>query len=152
MLEPVLAGWLAAPVEHIGSTSVPGLPAKPIVDMMGGVRSLDEARAAAEPLAGLGYVFAEHRPDAWHFYRPSPDSPEAHTHHLHLTEVGSPLWTERLTFRNALRADPGLAARYRDLKLELASQQGGVVVYTHGKRALVVEVLAAGGITLQPRR
>lgn len=140
------------PIKHIGSTSVAGLPAKPIIDMMGGVDDLDEARAAVEPLAGLGYVFAEHRPDAWYFYRRSPDSPEAHTHHLHLTEVGSPLWTERLTFRNALRADPGLAARYRDLKLELASQQDDVVVYTHGKRAFVAEVLAAAGVPLQPRR
>jgi len=63
-LEPVLAAWLVVPIEHIGSTSVPGLPAKAIIDMMAGVGSLDEARPAEEPLTGLDYIYAEHRPDA----------------------------------------------------------------------------------------
>jgi GrpB-like predicted nucleotidyltransferase (UPF0157 family) len=57
-----------------------------------------------------------------------------------------------LTFRDALRADPGLAVRYRDLKMKLASQQDDVDVYTNGKRAFVADVLAAAGITLQPRQ
>lgn len=150
-LGPVLAAWLVAPVEHIGSTSVPGLAAKPIIDMMAGIGSLDDANAAMEPLVSLGYVHAEHRPDAVYFYRLSADSDQIQTHHLHLTEVGSPLWSERLAFRDALRADPNLAMRYNDLKIELASEHDDLRSYTDGKRVFITDVLAAAGITLQPR-
>src|SRR5262249_60564672 len=96
-LEEALAPWLESDIQHIGSTSVPGMPAKPIIDMLAGVRDLAEARSAEEPLADLGYVYRVHRPEAHLFVQD--------TKGVHLTRPGSDLWRERLAFRDALRAD-----------------------------------------------
>jgi GrpB-like predicted nucleotidyltransferase (UPF0157 family) len=152
LLEEALAPWLAGGVEHVGSTAVPGLAAKPILDLLAGVRDLDASRAAWAPLAGLGYVWTPHRPDeAHHFSKPSPRLAEA-THGLHLTEPGSAVWRERLAFRDALRADPALAREYATLKTRLARDHGGdLAAYTAGKRAIVERVLAGAGLSLRPR-
>ena len=61
LLDAVLAPWLVSPLEHVGSTSVPGLDAKPIIDMMAGVDDLPEARAAIAALSRVRFVHAEHR-------------------------------------------------------------------------------------------
>jgi GrpB-like predicted nucleotidyltransferase (UPF0157 family) len=147
LLEGVLAPWLEGGVHHIGATSVPGLAAKPIIDMLAGVHDLDEARAAFEPLRGLSYAYTPHRPGiAHHFSKPSPRLPDV-THGLHLTEPGSDLWNERFAFREALRADPALAAEYETLKLRLAREHADdVTAYTAGKRAFVARVLASAGL------
>jgi GrpB-like predicted nucleotidyltransferase (UPF0157 family) len=151
LLERTLALWLAGGVQHIGSTAVPGLAAKPLIDMMAGVRSLEESWSAYEPLRRAGYVCTPHRPhEAHHFSKPSA-SPEERTHNLHLTEVGSALWRERLAFRDALRADPGLAAEYAALKQHLADQCENGPTYAAGKRSFVARVLASAGITLAPK-
>jgi GrpB-like predicted nucleotidyltransferase (UPF0157 family) len=147
LLERVLAPWLEGCVHHIGATSVPGLAAKPVIDMMAGVRDLDEARAAFEPLRKHSYVYTPHRQGiAHHFSKPSARLPDR-THGLHLTEPGSDLWNERLAFRDALRADPALASEYERLKLRLAREQADdVTEYTAGKRAFVGRVLASAGL------
>jgi GrpB-like predicted nucleotidyltransferase (UPF0157 family) len=152
LLEPKLAPWLEGGIHHIGATSIPGLAAKPIIDMMAGVRDLSEARAAFGPLREQSYVYTPHRPGiAHHFSKPSARLSEA-THSLHLTEPGSDLWRERIAFRDALRADPALAAEYETLKLRLAQEhRGDVAAYTAGKRAFVVRVLASAGIQLGGR-
>ena len=147
LLEDVLAPWLKGGIHHIGSTAVPGLAAKPIVDMMAGVRDFEEARDSYEPLARHGYAHEPHRPGiAHHFAKRGSDGRT--THGLHLTEPGSDLWRERLVFRDALRADPELAAEYEALKLALARDQ--VEDYMGSKRPFVAEVLARFG--LQPGR
>ena len=147
LLEEVLAPWLEGGVHHVGSTAVPGLAAKPYVDMIAGVRDFDEARAAYGPLEAHGYVHTPHRPGiAHHFSKPSADLDEL-THGLHLTEPGSDLWRERLVFRDALRRDPELAAEYAMLKLRLAQQHPlDAGAYTEGKRAFVARVLADHGL------
>jgi GrpB-like predicted nucleotidyltransferase (UPF0157 family) len=147
LLERVLAPWLESGVEHVGSTAIPGIAAKPIVDMVAGVRDLDEARAAYEPLHAVGYVDEPHRAEiAHHFAKPALDL-DRRTLNLHLTEPGSSLWRERLAFRDALRADPSLAAEYETLKLRLARRHGDAVqAYTDGKRAFVHRVLVAAGV------
>jgi GrpB-like predicted nucleotidyltransferase (UPF0157 family) len=151
LLEPVLAKWLEDGIHHVGATSIPGLASKPIIDMMAGVRDLDEARAAFQPLGEHSYIYAPHRPGiAHHFAKPSLRLSEM-THGLHLTEPGSDLWLERLAFRDALRADPGLVAEYQALKLRLAGEHADDLAgYTAGKRAFVTRVLASAG--LQPGR
>ena len=103
VLEDVLAPWLSAGVHHIGSTSVPGLAAKPIIDMMAGVESLDAAWAAAPALGELGYVYRVHRPEAHAFHRDEE-------FHLHLTEPGSDLWRERLAFATRSAKTPAYDA------------------------------------------
>lgn len=149
VLEQVLAPWLDGGIHHIGSTSIPGLAAKPTLDMLAGVGDLDRARSAIGPLAGIDYVHAYHRPRALWFYRPPPNKPAEHTHHLHLTEPGSDLWRERLGFRDALRAHPELTEKYQALKLRLAAvHRDDGAAYTREKRAFVARVLAGVGVSL----
>ena len=150
VLERVLAPWLEGGIHHIGSTAIPEVSAKPIIDMMVGVRDLGEARAASDALAEHGYVDDPHRPGiAHHFTKPSVQQAEFG---LHLTEPESDLWRERLAFRDALRADPDLAAQYEALKLRLVHQhRADLAAYGAGKRPFIVGVLARAGIELGRR-
>ena len=138
-------------IHHVGSTAIPGIAAKPVIDIVAGVAGFEEARAAFEPLSQVLYVSDPHRPSiAHHFVKPSRRLLEM-THSLHLTEEGSDLWRERLAFRDALRGDSDLTAEYEALKFRLAHEHpGDLEAYTHGKRAFVARVLAHVG--LQPGR
>lgn len=109
-------------VEHIGSTAVPGLKAKPVIDLLGGVRSINDAERLALPLCQAGYTtsaaFNASLSDRKWFMRWA----DGHrTHHLHLVVHGGPVWHDRLAFRNALRSRPELAAAYVALKTRLAT-------------------------------
>jgi GrpB-like predicted nucleotidyltransferase (UPF0157 family) len=149
-LTELLGPWLATPVEHIGSTSLPGLAAKPILDMMAGVHDLHSARNAIPVLASHGYTHAQHRPATlWYHKARTESEPE---HGLHLTEPGSSLWRERLAFRDALRTDPLLAGQYQELKQRLAAHTGDFAAYTAGKREFIVLVLARAGVRAEQWR
>ena len=150
VLERVLARWLVGGIHHVGSTSVPGLAAKPIIDMIAGVQDLEEARKAFDVLRGIDYHYSEHRREAHSFHKPICGYWWEETHHLHLTEPGSDLWRERLAFRDALRADPGLAKEYAEWKRRHAVPGREPNSYTADKRPFVARVLAAGGIDLKP--
>ena len=103
-------------IEHIGSTSVPGLAAKPIIDLVIVVEPGD-VDAAIERLSVIGYV---HRGNLGVEGREAFDAPEGvHSHHLYVSPVESEE-LRTLTFRDRLRADPELAASYERLKRELA--------------------------------
>lgn len=148
-LESVLQPWLTGGIHHIGSTAVPGLAAKPIIDMIAGIRDLEEGRGAFGPMENAGYVYVKHRPEA-HLFGRAPL--ERRTYGIHLTEVGSDLWLERLAFRDALRGDAGRVGEYARLKQELATAHpDDIKAYTDGKRAFVAQVLADRGIALKPR-
>lgn len=141
LLQETLAPWLAGPVEHIGSTAVPGLPAKPIVDIMAPVRSLAGSTAAIAAASTLDYLYHPYKPEQMHWFcKPSP----AHrTHHLHLVPLGSALWHHRLAFRDALRGNAELTARYAALKRQLALQyRHDREGYTEAKGPFIAEVLA----------
>ena len=152
VLQRVLAPWLDGGIHHIGSTAIPGLAAKPIIDMMAGVRHLADAQAAFEPLSRLSYRYTPHRASiAHHFSKPSTAGDEV-THGLHLTEPGSDLWRERLAFRDALLHDPVLAEEYELIKRRLAQEHPrDVGAYTAGKREFVEGVLAAAGVSFGRR-
>lgn len=115
-----LQPWLSGPIEHIGSTAVPGLLAKPVIDIMAAVDSLDASRPVIAVLVGLGWTYFPYRAEVMHWF--CKPSPAFRTHHLHLVPFGSPLWTERLAFRDYLRRDPIVAAEYAQLKRELAER------------------------------
>ncbi len=148
-LRSVLAPWLDGGVHHVGSTAIPGLPAKPILDMLAGVRDLEAAHDAIPVLGSLGYTHAEHRAhEALWFYKQPGDDYLQRTHQLHLTVVGSDLWRERLAFRDAIRADSSLRLEYQALKEALAGDANGIKEYTKAKRGFVARVLRARGIEL----
>lgn len=141
LLQPLLAPWLAGPIEHIGSTAVPGLAAKPVLDILAPVHSLAGSTGAIAAAAGLDYVYHPYRAEAMHWFcKPSP----AHrTHHLHLVPWGSALWRDRLAFRDALRHSPALAAEYQALKQRLAAQfADDREAYTDAKGPFIAAVLA----------
>jgi len=122
---------------------VPGLIAKPVIDIMAPVESLDASRAGIPAVAEIGYVYFPYRADVMHWF--CKPSPAFRTHHLHLVPMASRLWIERLTFRDVLRHNPATAADYASLKQRLAKQyrfdrEG----YTNAKTSFVRSVVALG--------
>ena len=117
-------GGIARRIEHNGSTAVPGLAAKPIIDIQISVERLRPLTAYAPALEALGYVHLSHADDAFapFFFRPAA---WPHTHHVHVVEAGGAEEARTLAFRDALRAHPALAREYAALKHELAARFGG---------------------------
>jgi GrpB-like predicted nucleotidyltransferase (UPF0157 family) len=137
----VLGPYLAGPIEHVGSTAVPGLRAKPIIDIMAGVASLDASRGAIEALVALGYLYWPYKADVIHWF--CKPSEQHRTHHLHLVPFESALWRERLAFRDRLREDPAARAEYTALKDTLAARfRDDREAYTEAKGDLVRRIVA----------
>jgi GrpB-like predicted nucleotidyltransferase (UPF0157 family) len=130
-------------VEHIGSTAVPGLQAKPIIDILGGVASMTVADALTEPLCRFGYTTSAELNATLSDRRWFMRWADGHrTHHLHLVVHRSAAWNQRLGFRDALRSDPELAALYGRLKDELAAKHtDNREAYTDAKTAFVLSVV-----------
>ncbi|MBA3412168.1 MAG: GrpB family protein [Actinobacteria bacterium] len=147
LLGRALSAWIEGGIHHVGSTAVPGLAAKPIVDVMVGVHDLAEARGSFGLLAELDYCHAPYRAWMHWFCKPSPGR---RTHHLHLIEPGHPEFAARLAFRDHLRAHPDVAADYSALKKTLAAEhREDREAYTEGKsdfiRAALVGAKASNG-------
>jgi GrpB-like predicted nucleotidyltransferase (UPF0157 family) len=121
-LETALAGEDVQAIEHFGSTAVPGLPAKPIIDILIGTGSLEAARRLwPTRLDALGYAFWADNPkaDRLFFVKGLLPHGERRTHHVHVGAPGGDLWRQ-LAFRDFLAAHPEEAARYAALKQALA--------------------------------
>lgn len=143
-LEEAVGEWVRGGIHHVGSTAVPGLEAKPIIDILAGVGDLEAARAYFEPLADLGYLYAPYLPEEMHWF--CKPHPAQRTHHLHLVPFGSRRYCEELAFRDRLRADPRIAGRYAALKRELAElHPEDREAYTEGKSAFVRETVDLPG-------
>lgn len=126
-LEELIGEWVVGGIEHIGSTSVVGLSAKPVIDVMVGVESLAASGPAKQRLVEHGYQWADYKTEVMHWL--CKPSFAFRTHHLHLVPHGSPLWNERLAFRDLLRSDADVRRRYEALKLDLAQR------YEHDREA-----------------
>ncbi len=120
LLRRQLAPWLVGPIEHIGSTAVPGLAAKPVIDIMAGVQALETSRPAIAAATALGYCYWPYQADVEHWF--CKPSSAFRTHHLHLIPVGTPQWLRPIAFRNYLRANPPVAHEYAALKQRLAQE------------------------------
>jgi len=130
-------------IEHIGSTAVPGLAAKPIIDLMVGVRSLVDGQRAISPLAALGYVYWAEDPrlDRMFLVKGMPPYGTQRTHHVHIVEAYGEFW-ERLLFRDYLRTHPDEAQRYAALKRKLAGRFcNDRERYTEGKSEYIEAVM-----------
>lgn len=142
-LRRILPPSLLLRVEHFGSTSVPGLAAKPIIDILVSVSSLEDARRDAVPaLEELGYSYWAANPDITHMFLVKglpPNGPR--THHIHMVTKDHPLW-ERLLFSEYLRRHPDEAGHYAALKQTLMTQfPDDREAYTQGKTEFVAEVM-----------
>jgi GrpB-like predicted nucleotidyltransferase (UPF0157 family) len=148
----LLRPWLTGPVEHIGSTAVPGLSAKPVIDMLAPVRSLHEAHTALPVLAEAGWLYWPEDPCGHYRLWLLRPRPEARTHHLQVVEAEHPHAKALLAFRNALRADAELRHEYASLKQRLAEQHpDSRNAYTNAKWAFIQQVLQQAGIRPPPR-
>lgn len=130
---------LTVEIEHMGSTSVPELPAKPILDILVGYPTGANVPAYVQTLVDAGY---EHRgeqgiPGRQFFRKGNPRS-----HHVHMAVIGGSFWREHLAFRDALRSQPATRAAYAALKMDLASQfPADREAYIEGKTTFVQEVV-----------
>jgi len=144
LLQALLAPWLAGPIEHVGSTAIPGMPAKPIIDIMAAVENLEVSRPAFNALAEAGYVHFPYRPNIMHWF--CKPSAAFRTHHLHLVPFCSKRWLECLLFRDAIRGDHALAAEYAAVKTRLARKfKLDREAYTDGKAPFIERVLRREG-------
>ena len=141
LLQKVLTPWLVGAIEHIGSTAVPTLAAKPTIKIMTPVQTLVVSRAAIKAVCAAGYVYYPYKADVMHWF--CKPSPERRTHHLHRVPIGSPLWQQRLAFRNALRTSAALVAEYAALKRQLAEKfRDDRDAYTEAKTPFIQRVLS----------
>ena len=139
-LEEVLGADITGGIHHVGSTSVPGLDAKPVIDILVGVKDLETARSYIEPLKALNYMYAPYRSDteAW-FCKPHL---ARRTHHLHLVPTGSARFRADLAFRDYLRMHPEVAEEYLALKRNLAAEfEHDREAYTEAKAEFVLRVV-----------
>ncbi len=167
-------GPLAVRIEHIGSTSVPGLPAKPVIDIQLSLRSLDPWAPYGEPLAALGYVYRadDDAPEEHRFFRlsaearspdtraregqatraPGPDE-GSRVANLHACRAASEWERRHLSFRDHLRAHPALTGEYAALKRRVAAEfPQDVHAYTAAKTPFIrrIEQLALGRTATGP--
>ncbi|MEU1685779.1 GrpB family protein [Micromonospora sp. NPDC005707] len=150
LLRHTLRGSLIA-IEHVGSTAVPDLAAKPVIDILAAVPSLDEFPAVIAPLEGIGYVYtpeSEADDPSRRVFRKGPQDPATfRTHHLHVTEHGGRYWRRLIAFRDHLRSHPEDVAAYLALKQGLAARHAGDPArYTREKRDFVREIERKAGI------
>ena len=130
-------------VEHIGSTAVPGMLSKPVIDLLAGVDSMASANSIAARICASGYTtsreFNEALVDRMWFMRWA----EGHrTHHLHIVIQDGNFWHEHLAFRDAVRSSPSLAARYAELKQQLAAMHAtDREAYTNAKEEFIRSTL-----------
>ena len=133
-------------VHHVGSTAVPQLRAKPILDVLISIPDFADGPQLVPVLESVGYVFRPHEeiPDR-HYFRRGPD--DVRTHHLSMAEPSSRHHVVTLAFRDALRNDAQLATAYADLKMELAGRfPFDRESYIEGKSDFVAEVLSRAGL------
>jgi GrpB-like predicted nucleotidyltransferase (UPF0157 family) len=143
-LRAILDPSLILGLEHFGSTAVPDLSAKPIIDILIAVRSLTKAQASfVEALRSLDYVYWADNPnkDRMFFVKGMPPFGSRRSHHVHVTEPNGEMW-QRLAFRDYLRAHPEEARTYQRLKRQLAAAHPtDRDAYTGAKSAYVESVM-----------
>lgn len=134
-------GPAALDIQHVGSTAVPGLWAKPVLDIAVAIASFDAGHAHVAAVERLGYLYrGEHGIARRHYFvRGTP----RRTHHLHVLERDSSDWQRHLAFRDRLRAFPALAARYAALKhASVAAAEGDRARYQALKRDFIATAVA----------
>lgn len=148
-------GPIALRIDHNGSTAVPGLAAKPVIDIQISVAALQPLDAYRQPLIGIGYTHVPHEDDAFSpfFHRPGS---WPHTHHVHVVEQGGDEERRTLAFRDYLRGHDDLAREYEALKRGLATQFAASDPdarerYAHAKTEFIERVIASALAAGYPR-
>jgi GrpB-like predicted nucleotidyltransferase (UPF0157 family) len=135
-------------IEHLGSTAVPELSSKPIIDIFIMLESISKASHWIKPLETLGYVFWDENPDKFHlrFFKGMPPFGMKRTHHVHIIESANNALEHRVLFRNILRRDEKIRQDYESLKLELSTLYSkDRETYTDKKSKFIENILCTQG-------
>jgi GrpB-like predicted nucleotidyltransferase (UPF0157 family)/protein associated with RNAse G/E len=140
-------------IEHVGSTAVLGLGAKPIIDIMIAVRRLSRAEQCIKPLRSIGYEYVpEHEKELpeRRYFRKGPHGVRNRHFHLHMVEHNGDFWRQHLLFRDYLRSHPDVAQKYCRLKKELAERHASdSEAYTRAKASFIESVLEKASASLK---
>jgi GrpB-like predicted nucleotidyltransferase (UPF0157 family) len=139
-------GNKVAAIEHIGSTAVPRLAAKPIIDIMVGLRHLTDAQDCIEPLKRIGYEYVPELeaeiPERRYFHKGPSNVPKKH-YHLHMAQIHGEFWNVQVLFRDYLRTHSDAADEYVKLKKDLATQhRHDREAYTKAKTSFIKSTIA----------
>jgi GrpB-like predicted nucleotidyltransferase (UPF0157 family) len=130
-------------IEHVGSTSIDGIAAKPIIDMAVSVEKAADGERCVAPLENIGYEYRGEHGIAGRFYFVKG---EPRTHHLHLVLATGDFWRSHLLFRDYLRANSSVAKEYEKLKIDLAKKfPDNRAAYLEGKNVFIENVLRVAG-------
>jgi GrpB-like predicted nucleotidyltransferase (UPF0157 family) len=126
-------------IQHIGSTSIPGMIAKPIIDIAIAVKKFEDAFVYIQPIENLGYEYKGELgiPRRHYFVKGDP-----RTHHIHMVEIESREWINQILFRDYLIQHPQSSKAYADLKMELAKKfPTDREAYTDAKAPFINQIL-----------
>lgn len=142
LLQKQIGKWCAA-IEHIGSTAIAGILAKPIIDIMIGVYSLSDAdQYCIMPITNMGYAYIQEyeafTPERRFFYKAKNETQR--THNIHLVELDSSWWERHLLFRDYLRSHPEIAKKYEELKIKLSNLYLDTNDYAGAKTPFIREI------------
>ncbi len=140
-------GDKAIDIQHVGSTAIPGIKAKPILDIMVGIKNFADGPTCIGAMESIGYEYAgtDIVPDDHIFGRGIKG--DTRTHLVHAVEYGGYHWNRMIAFRDALRRDPALAGAYEQLKIDLAGEHAqSRAEYTKAKHEFIDEVVKASGL------
>ncbi|WP_179137836.1 GrpB family protein [Candidatus Entotheonella palauensis] len=145
------AGGLIASLQHVGSTAVPDLPAKPILDIAAGVCTPEAIPELLELMPAIGYLYCgDDGSEGGHLFV-KESSPDVRTIHVHVVEHNGTQWRNYLLFRNLLRQDPDIRQQYAELKQELGKQfHNDRKSYTASKHDFIRGILETGTSPAQP--
>ena len=130
-------------IEHIGSTAICGISAKPIIDIAVALEKVADGERCVKPLEEINYEYRGEYGIAGRFYFVKG---EPRTHHLHMVLEDSDFWRSHLLFRDYLRENPAVAKEYENLKLELAREYvNDRDAYLHGKSDFIENILKVAG-------
>ena len=146
-IERAIGPWVEG-IEHVGSTAVPGLAAKPVIDIMVGVKSLGDTPILVERLEAMTYDYVpelERQMPQRRYFRKLRQG--RRTHQIHLVERSdAAFWDRHILFRDYLRRHPGVAKEYARLKHELSGRfREDRAAYTEAKTAFIREVVRRAG-------
>ncbi len=137
-------GDLIVDVQHVGSTAVAGLPAKPVIDIVVAVRTREAIPELSARLARIGYLDRGDRGDTGGYLFIAESAPDVRTVHLHAVEIRDRQWRNYLRFRDLLRSRQDVRERYAELKRSLARRfPDDSHAYTDGKARFIQECLDA---------
>jgi len=142
-------------IQHVGSTAIPGLAAKPIIDIYIGVSSMEKAQEIIEPIKNIGYQFWDKNPnkEKMFFVKGMPPFGAGRTHHIHVVRYDSDYWRARILFRDYLRSRPEECLRYAELKYQLMKDfPTDREAYSEAKFDYIESVLIKAGFKEKVRR